>query len=140
MAPTFRRQTLAGETPVLRLAVVVVSLGGAAVPPAPSGVTSRRVEGRRGTVLAEQLAIPPPVPGRLPRPVSRHALAPPERSPRPRSGITSVTVARADRRVVGSTGPTTTGGRPADTPEGAVFTARKTVSHLTDAVAEGATP
>ncbi|MFJ8145922.1 ATP-binding protein [Streptomyces sp. NPDC096048] len=112
MAPTFRRQTLAGEMLVLQLAiVVVVLLAVAAVSLAQSKATFNRVEGRRVTALAEQLAATPLVRSQLLRPVPQEALAPLVNSTQTQSGVTSVTVADADGRVVSSTDPTLIGGR-----------------------------
>ncbi|MEV7795077.1 ATP-binding protein [Streptomyces sp. NPDC087512] len=110
MAPTFRRQTLAGETLVLQLAiVVVVLLAVAAVSLAQSKATFNRVEGRRVTALAEQLAATPLVRSQLRRPVPQEALAPLVNSTLTQSGVTSVTVADAAGRVVSSTDPTMIG-------------------------------
>ncbi|MEU0225388.1 ATP-binding protein [Streptomyces sp. NPDC006284] len=112
MAPTFRRQTLAGEMLVLQLAiVVVVLLAVAAVSLAQSEATFNRVEGRRVTALAEQLAATPLVRSQLLRPVPQEALAPLVNSTQTQSGVTSVTVADADGRVVSSTDPTAIGDR-----------------------------
>ena len=56
-----RRPTLAGQLLVLQLAIVVVVLVAvAAVSLAQSAATFNRVEGRRVTALAEQLAGNPP--------------------------------------------------------------------------------
>ncbi|WP_217250249.1 ATP-binding protein [Streptomyces sp. AC602_WCS936] len=112
MAPTFRRQTLAGEMLVLQLAiVVVVLLAVAGVSLAQSRATFNRVEGRRVAALAEQLAATPLVRSQLLRPVPQEALAPLVNSTQTQSGVTSVTVADADGRVVSSTDPTLIGGR-----------------------------
>ncbi|MBZ6091643.1 Spo0B domain-containing protein [Streptomyces olivaceus] len=112
MAPTFRRQTLAGEMLVLQLAiVVVVLLAVAAVSLAQSRATFDRVEGRRVTALAEQLAATPLVRSQLGRPVPQEALAPLVNSTQTQSGVTSVTVADAGGRVVSSTDPTLIGAR-----------------------------
>jgi sensor histidine kinase regulating citrate/malate metabolism len=112
VAPTFRRQTLAGEMLVLQLAiVVVVLLAVAAVSLAQSRATFNRVEGRRVTALAEQLAATPLVRSQLLRPVPQEALAPLVNSTQTQSGVTSVTVADADGRVVSSTDPTLIGAR-----------------------------
>ncbi|MFD8536248.1 sensor histidine kinase [Streptomyces rubrogriseus] len=112
MAPTFRRQTLAGEMLVLQLAiVVVVLLAVAAVSLAQSKATFNRVEGRRVTALAEQLAATPLVRSQLLRPVPQEALAPLVNSTQTQSGVTSVTVADAHGRVVSSTDPTLIGAR-----------------------------
>ncbi|MGC9407840.1 sensor histidine kinase [Streptomyces sp. VNUA74] len=111
MAPTFRRQTLAGEMLVLQLAIVVVVLCAvAAVSLAQSRATFNRVEGRRVTALAEQLAATPLVRSQLLRPVPQEALAPLVNATQTQSGVTSVTVADAAGRVVSSTDPTLIGG------------------------------
>ncbi|CAM5241168.1 histidine kinase OS=Streptomyces tendae OX=1932 GN=GUR47_29125 PE=4 SV=1 [Streptomyces tendae] len=112
MAPTFRRQPSRGEMLVLQLAiVVVVLLAVAAVSLAQSKATFNRVEGRRVTALAEQLAATPLVRSQLLRPVPQEALAPLVNATQTQSGVTSVTVADADGRVVSSTDPTLIGAR-----------------------------
>ncbi|MFD7406238.1 ATP-binding protein [Streptomyces sp. NPDC059866] len=110
MVATFRRQTLAGEMLVLQLAiVVVVLLAVAAVSLAQSEATFNRVEGRRVSALAEQLAANPLVRSQLVAPLPREALAPLVNSAQSQSGVTSVTVADADGRIVSSTNPTVIG-------------------------------
>ncbi|SDD13553.1 sensor histidine kinase [Streptomyces prasinopilosus] len=112
MAVTFRRQTLAGEMLVLQLAIVVmVLLAVAAVSLAQSEATFNRVEGRRVGALAEQLAANPLVRSRLVRPVPGEALAALVNSTQTQSGVTSVTVAGPDGRIVASTIPTVIGDR-----------------------------
>ncbi|MFE9925135.1 ATP-binding protein [Streptomyces sp. NPDC005774] len=112
MAVTFRRQTLAGEMLVLQLAIVVmVLLAVAAVSLAQSEATFNRVEGRRVGALAEQLAANPLVRSRLVQPVPGEALAALVNSTQTQSGVTSVTVAGPDGRIVASTNPTVIGGR-----------------------------
>ncbi|WP_210586191.1 sensor histidine kinase [Streptomyces sp. GESEQ-35] len=112
MATTFRRQTLAGEMLVLQLAiVVVVLLAIAAVSLAQSEATFNRVEGRRVTALAEQLAATPLVRSELAQPVPQEGLAPLVNSMQTQSGVTSVTVADALGRIVSSTNPTVIGER-----------------------------
>lgn len=112
MAVTFRRQTLAGEMLVLQLAIVVmVLLAVAAVSLAQSEVTFDRVEGRRVGALAEQLAANPLVRSRLAGPVPGEALAALVNSTQTQSGVTSVTVAGPDGRIVASTNPTVIGER-----------------------------
>ncbi|GAA4005941.1 hypothetical protein GCM10022232_51940 [Streptomyces plumbiresistens] len=107
---TFRRQTLAGEMLVLQLAIVVVVLCAvAAVSLAQSEATFNRVEGRRVVALAEQLAANPLVRSQLVQPAPQRALAPLVNSTQTQSGVTSVTVADADGRIVGSTNPTAIG-------------------------------
>ncbi|MCX4910980.1 ATP-binding protein [Streptomyces sp. NBC_00878] len=114
MVATFRRQTLAGEMLVLQLAiVVVVLLAVAAVSLAQSETTFNRVEGRRVGALAEQLAANPLVRSQLVRPAPLEALAPLVNSTQTQSGVTSVTVADADGRIVSSTNPTAIGARMA---------------------------
>lgn len=112
----FRRHTLAGEMLVLQLAiVVVVLLAVAAVSLTQSAATFNRVEGRRVTALAEQLAANPLVRDRLAQPVAHEVLAPLVNSVQTQSGVTSVTVADADGRIVSSTDPTVIGDTmPAD--------------------------
>ncbi|WP_345566541.1 sensor histidine kinase [Streptomyces plumbiresistens] len=110
MTATFRRQTLAGEMLVLQLAIVVVVLCAvAAVSLAQSEATFNRVEGRRVVALAEQLAANPLVRSQLVQPAPQRALAPLVNSTQTQSGVTSVTVADADGRIVGSTNPTAIG-------------------------------
>ncbi|MFE7835740.1 ATP-binding protein [Streptomyces sp. NPDC057474] len=105
---------------VLQLAiVVVVLLAVAAVSLTQSAATFNRVEGRRVTALAEQLAANPLVRDRLAQPVAHEALAPLVNSTQTQSGVTSVTVADADGRIVSSTDPTVIGD-PMPTGEGAV--------------------
>ncbi|MET8575214.1 ATP-binding protein [Streptomyces sp. NPDC005012] len=110
MSVPFRRQTLAGEMLVLQLAiVVVVLLAVACVSLAQSEATFRRVEGRRVTALAEQLAANPLVRSRLLSATPREGLAPLVDSTRTHSGVTSVTVADAGGRIVAATDPTLLG-------------------------------
>ncbi len=112
MVAAFRRQTLAGEMLVLQLAiVVVVLLAVAAVSLRQSEATFNRVEGRRVMALAEQLAAYPLTRSQLVRPAPQQALAPLVNSTQTQSGVTSVTVADADGRIVSSTDPTAIGGR-----------------------------
>ncbi|MPY60164.1 sensor histidine kinase [Streptomyces spongiae] len=112
MVATFRRHTLAGQMLVLQLAIVVmVLLAVAAVSLAQSEATFNRVEGRRVAALAEQLAANPLVRSQLGQPGPREALAALVQSTRVQSGVTSVTVAVADGRVVSSTNPTVVGDR-----------------------------
>ena len=91
---SFRRHTLAGEMLALQLAiVVVVLLAVAALSLAQSEATFSRVEGRRVSALAEQLAANPLVRNQLPRPAPEETLAPLTHSTLVQSGITSVTIA-----------------------------------------------
>ncbi|MFH8467762.1 ATP-binding protein [Streptomyces sp. NPDC017991] len=97
---------------VLQLAiVVVVLLAVAAVSLSQSEATFNRVEGRRVIALAEQLAANPLTRSQLTQPAPRLALAPLVNSTQTQSGVTSVTVADADGRIVSSTDPTAVGGR-----------------------------
>jgi two-component system CitB family sensor kinase len=108
----FRRHTLAGEMLVLQLAiVVVVLLAVAAVSLAQSESTFRRVEGRRVTALAEQLAANPLVRSQLVLPAPEETLAPLVHSTLAQSAISSVTVADSEGRIVSSTNPTVLGTR-----------------------------
>jgi two-component system, CitB family, sensor kinase len=108
----FRRHTLAGEMLVLQLAiVVVVLLAVAGVSLTQSAATFNRVEGRRVTALAEQLAANPLVRDGLARALPQEALAPLVNSTQTQSGVTSVTVAGSDGRIVSSTDPTVLGDR-----------------------------
>ncbi|WP_413761011.1 ATP-binding protein [Streptomyces sp. MMBL 11-3] len=110
MAAAPRRQTLAGEMLVLQLAIVVVVLMAvAAVSLAQSEATFNRVEGRRVTALAEQLAANPLTRSQLVLPAPQRALAPLVNSTQTQSGVTSVTVADANGRIVSSTNPTLIG-------------------------------
>ncbi|MDT9696868.1 ATP-binding protein [Streptomyces sp. P17] len=112
MVTPFRRQTLAGEMLFLQLAIVVMVLFAvAAVSLAQSEATFNRVEGRRVGALAEQLAATPLVRSQLARPVPQEALAPLVNSMQTQSGVTSVTIADADGRIVSSTDPTVIGGQ-----------------------------
>jgi sensor histidine kinase regulating citrate/malate metabolism len=109
---TFRRHSLAGEMLVLQLAiVVVVLLAVAAVSLAQSQATFIRVEGRRVSALAEQLAANPLVRSQLVRPAPGEALAPLVLATQAQSGVTSVTVADGAGRIVSSTNPTVVGER-----------------------------
>ncbi|MEU8700078.1 ATP-binding protein [Streptomyces sp. NPDC048680] len=112
MVTTFRRHTLAGELLVLQLSlVVVVPMAVAAVSLTKSEATFGRVEARRITALAGQLAGHPLVSGQLGRSASGETLAPLVRTTQPQSGATSVTIADGRGRIVGSTDPTLIGTR-----------------------------
>jgi two-component system, CitB family, sensor kinase len=103
---TRRRVTLAGQLLVLQLViVVVVLLAVAAVSLAQSAATFNRVEGRRVTALAEQLAGNPTLRIRLERPAPGETLAPLLQTTLTQSGVTSMTVADTHGRVVASTNP-----------------------------------
>ncbi|MFJ5726860.1 sensor histidine kinase [Streptomyces paradoxus] len=112
MVATFRRHSLAGEMLVLQLAiVVVVLLAVAAVSLAQSQATFNRVEGRRVSALAEQLAANPLVRSQLVRPAPGEALAPLVLATQAQSGVTSVSVADGSGRIVSSTNATVVGER-----------------------------
>ncbi|WP_345010984.1 sensor histidine kinase [Streptomyces shaanxiensis] len=107
-----RRQTLAGELLVWQLAIVVIVLAAvAAVSLAQSKSTFDRVEGRRVTALAEEMAGNPLLRTQLVRPAPAEMLAPLLQSTLTRSGVTSATVADARGRIVASTNPTLLGTR-----------------------------
>ncbi|MDN3027336.1 ATP-binding protein [Streptomyces sp. S.PB5] len=113
-----RRPTLAGELLVLQLAIVVVVLVAvAAVSLAQSEATFDRVEGRRVTALAEEMAGNPLLRAQLVLPAPGETLAPLLQTTRTRSNVTSVTVADADGEIVAATNPTLVGTRlPVDGP------------------------
>ncbi|MFA3835181.1 sensor histidine kinase [Streptomyces aureus] len=112
MVTTFRRHTLAGQMLVLQLAiVVVVLLAVAGFSLAQSEATFQRVEGRKVDALAEQLGANPLVRSQLVRPAPEEALAPLVHSTLAQSGVTSVTVADTQGRIVSSTNPTVVGER-----------------------------
>ncbi|MEV0171353.1 ATP-binding protein [Streptomyces sp. NPDC050803] len=107
-----RRHTLAGELLRWQLAIVVIVLAAvAAVSLAQSKATFDRVEGRRVTALAEEMAGNPLVRTQLVRPAPAEMLAPLLQSTLNRSGVTSATVADAGGRIVASTNPTLLGTR-----------------------------
>lgn len=107
-----RRQTLAGELLVWQLAIVVIVLAAvAAVSLAQSKSTFDRVEGRRVTALAEEMAGNPLVRTQLVRPAPAEMLAPLLQSTLTRSGVTSAAVADRDGEIVASTNPTLVGTR-----------------------------
>ncbi|MCM0675919.1 ATP-binding protein [Micromonospora phytophila] len=104
------RRTLAGQLLVLQLAIIVVVLVAvAAVSLAQSAATFNRVEGRRVAALGEELAGNPLLRDRLNQPAPAELVAPLVQSALTRSGVTSVTVADAQGRVVSSTDPTLVG-------------------------------
>ncbi|MFI6691584.1 ATP-binding protein [Streptomyces sp. NPDC050433] len=95
---------------VLQLAiVVVVLLAVAAVSLAQSEATFNRVEGRRVTALAEQLAGNPLVSSQLGSLAAGRTLAPLVQTTQTQSVVTSVTVADSRGRIVSSTNPTVIG-------------------------------
>nr|WP_202426144.1 ATP-binding protein [Streptomyces sp. HUCO-GS316] len=109
---TSRRHTLAGELLVLQLAIVVIVLAAvAAVSLAQSKATFDRVEGRRVTALAEEMAGNPLLRTQLTLPAPGETLAPLLQSARTRSNVTSVTVADARGEIVAATDPTLVGTR-----------------------------
>ncbi|TQK43561.1 sensor histidine kinase regulating citrate/malate metabolism [Streptomyces sp. SLBN-118] len=112
MVVRFRRHTLAGELLVLQLAIIVaVLVAVAAISLAQSEATFERVEGRRVTALAEQVAGTPLARSQLDRPAPGEALAPLVQTTLTQSGVTSVTVADGKGKIVSSTIPTTVGDR-----------------------------
>src|SRR6476659_636037 len=105
-----RRQTLAGEMLVLQLAIVVVVLVAvAAVSLAQSAATFNRVEGRRVTALAEQLSGNQTLRFGIRHPAPAEVLAPLLQTTLTQSGVTSITVADAQGRVIAATNPTSIG-------------------------------
>lgn len=118
MVVTSRRHTLAGELLVLQLAVVVLVLVAvAAVSLAQSKATFDRVEGRRVTALAEEMAGNPLLRSQLRHPAPAETLAPLLQTRLTQSNVTSVTVADAAGEIVAATNPTLVGTRlPVDGP------------------------
>ncbi|WP_264931045.1 ATP-binding protein [Streptomyces sp. A012304] len=112
MVVASRRHTLAGELLVLQLAIVVIVLFAvAAVSLAQSKATFDRVEGRRVTALAEELAGNPLLRSQLVRPVPAETLAPLLQTRLTQTNVTSVTVADASGEIVAATNPTLVGTR-----------------------------
>ncbi|WP_405910774.1 MULTISPECIES: ATP-binding protein [unclassified Streptomyces] len=112
MVVTTRRHTLAGELLVLQLAIVVMVLFAvAAVSLAQSKATFDRVEGRRVTALAEEMAGNPLLRTQLVRPAPAETLAPLLQTRLTGSDVTSVTVADARGEIVAATNPTLVGTR-----------------------------
>ncbi|MFF8196527.1 ATP-binding protein [Streptomyces bobili] len=118
MVVTSRRHTLAGELLVLQLAIVVLVLVAvAAVSLAQSKATFDRVEGRRVTALAEEMAGNPLLRTQLLRPAPAETLAPLLQTRLTQSNVTSVTVADEHGEIVAATNPTLIGTRlPVDGP------------------------
>nr|AEG64692.1 two component system histidine kinase [Streptomyces viridochromogenes] len=116
-----RRHTLAGELLRWQLAIVVIVLAAvAAVSLAQSKATFDRVEGRRVTALAEEMAGNPLVRTQLVRPAPAEMLAPLLQSTLTRSGVTSAMVADSRGEIVAATNPTLVGtSMPVDGPQGA---------------------
>lgn len=105
-----RQLTLARELLILQLAIVVVVLVAVgAISLAQSAATFDRVEGRRVTALAEQLAWSPLVRSQIDQPAPAEVLAPLVHSTLTQSGVTSVTVANVDGKIVSSTNTTIIG-------------------------------
>ncbi len=108
----FRRHTLAGELLALQLAIIVVVLVAVgAVSVAQSKATFDRVEGRRVTALAEQMASTPLVRIQIDRPAPGEMLAPLVQTTLTQSGVTSVTVANLDGKIISSSNPRLVGTR-----------------------------
>ncbi|MEV6267874.1 ATP-binding protein [Kribbella sp. NPDC051936] len=107
MARLGRRPTLAGQLLVLQLAIVVVVLVAvAAVSLAQSAATFNRVEGRRVTLLAEQLSASPALRFSIRNPAPAEMLAPTLQTSIAQSGVTSITVADAKGKVIAATNVT----------------------------------
>ncbi|TQJ48712.1 ATP-binding protein [Phycicoccus sp. SLBN-51] len=101
-----RRSTLAGQLLVFQVALVIVVLVAVgALSLAQSEATFNRVEGRRASALAEQLAANPLVRDNLAIPEQRTGLATLAQQFVVQSRVTTVTVADADERVRVSTDP-----------------------------------
>ncbi|MBG6092886.1 sensor histidine kinase [Actinomadura viridis] len=126
-----RRPTLAGELLAWQLVIVVVVLVAVgAISLAQSAATFDRVEGRRVTELAEQLAWNPLVRSQIDRPAPAEVLAPLLHATRTQSGVTSVTVADVRGRIIGST-DTTLVGTPFPAAAGEAAQARGRSGYLT---------
>jgi sensor histidine kinase regulating citrate/malate metabolism len=105
-----RRPTLAGQLLVLQLAIVVVVLVAvAAVSLAQSAATFNRVEGRRVTLLGEQLSGNQTLRFGIRHPAPAEVLAPLLQTTLTQSGVTSIAVADAQGRVIAATNPTLIG-------------------------------
>jgi sensor histidine kinase regulating citrate/malate metabolism len=101
-----RRSTLAGQLLVFQLALVtVVLVAVGALSLAQSEATFTRVEGRRVSALAEQVAANPLVRDNLAVPEQRTGLATLAQQVVVQSRVTAVTIADADERVRVSTDP-----------------------------------
>ncbi|MGW5187797.1 ATP-binding protein [Kribbella sp. NPDC004138] len=110
MARLGRRTTLAGQLLVLQLAIVLVVLVAvAAVSLAQSAATFNRVEGRRVTLLAEQLSASPALRFSIRNPAPAEMLAPTLQTSIAQSGVTSITVADAKGKVIAATNVTLIG-------------------------------
>ena len=105
-----RRGTLAGQLLFLQLGIITVVLFGVgAVSLAQSEATFNRVEGRRVSALAEQLAANPLVRGNLGVPEQRTGLATLALQTVTQSRVTAVTIADGDENVRVSTDPSLEG-------------------------------
>jgi sensor histidine kinase regulating citrate/malate metabolism len=105
-----RRGTLAGQLLFLQLGIITVVLFGVgAVSLAQSEATFNRVEGRRVSALAEQLAANPLVRGNLGVPEQRTGLATLALQTVTQSRVTAVTIADGDEKVRVSTDPSLEG-------------------------------
>ncbi|NOL42801.1 GHKL domain-containing protein [Kribbella sandramycini] len=105
-----KRPTLAGQLLVLQLAIVVVVLVAvAAVSLAQSAATFNRVEGRRVTALAEQLAGNQTLRFGIRHPAPAEVLAPLLQTTLIQSGVTSITVADTRGKIIAATNPTAIG-------------------------------
>lgn len=112
MVVTFHRHTLAGELLALQLVIVVVVLVAVgALSLTQSAAEFDQVEGRRVTALAEQMAGNPLVRSQLGRSASGEIIAPLVQTTLTQSGVTSVTVANVNQKIVSSTNPTLVGTR-----------------------------
>jgi sensor histidine kinase regulating citrate/malate metabolism len=101
-----RRRTLAGQLLFLQLGIItVVLVGVGAVSLAQSEATFNRVEGRRVSALAEQVAANPLVRDNLMVPEQRTGLATLALQTVVQSRVTAVTIADADEQVRVSTDP-----------------------------------
>ena len=101
-----RRTTLAGQLFALQLAIIVVVLVAvAAVSLSQSAATFERVEGRRVSAIAEQVASSPLVRANLDRPEQRTGLATLALTLVTQTGVTSITFAEPDLDVRVSTDP-----------------------------------
>jgi sensor histidine kinase regulating citrate/malate metabolism len=110
MARLGRRPTLAGQLLVLQLAIVVIVLVAvAAVSLAQSAATFNRVEGRRVTLLAEQLSASPALRFNIRNPAPAETLAPTLQASIAQSGVSSITVADARGKVIAATNVTLIG-------------------------------
>ena len=119
---------------------MIVLAAVAAVSLAQSKATFDRVEGRRVTALAEEMAGNPLVRTQLVRPAVAEMLAPLLQSTLTRSGVTSATVADAHGEIVASTNPTLLGTRlpvsGIDAAEGRGWSGELPVEGVTQLVAQ----